>query len=110
MVALETGVRFIAQMLQRTSAAFTILAAARGGAIGRGCHDFDNARAVTVDLGAHGFAGQGERHENLPAIMHGDPVALCAKALDMKLHGLACHARLQAGSIANGQLRAAREG
>jgi hypothetical protein len=86
------------------------MAAARRGAIRRGGENFQDAGAVSVDFGQNRFAGQGERHEDLLAIVHGNAIALRAKTLDEKLHRFGRHARLQAVSTMDGQLRVMREG
>ena len=58
---------------------------------------------VAIDLGGNRFAGEGQRREHLLAIMQGDAIALCAKALDGECDGACGHARLEAGSAAERQ-------
>jgi len=110
MVTLEGRVCLVAEMLKRAPAAFTIMAAFRGRAIRRRCEEFNQTGAVAIDIGGHGFARQGEGHEDLAAFMVCDAIALGAEALDEKVDRLAGHAPLQAVSDTDGQLRVMREG
>ena len=86
------------------------MAALWGRALRRGRQQFNDARTISRKLNAHGFAGQGQRHEDLAAFVFGNSVALGAQPLDDKVDRLIRHERLQAVSRIEGQLRVSREG
>lgn len=79
-----------------------IVGAARADTVRTRAQNVDDARAVAVDWRRR-FACERKRREDLLAIMHGNAVALRAKALDGEGDGAGGHARLEAGSVAKRQ-------
>ena len=90
-VSLQLDVEIGRQVLQRTSPAFTIVAASRWLARRVGCNDRQEPGPVARDVRLDSFARQRQRHEDLLAFVLGDAVALRAKAQDGQCRGRRVH-------------------
>ena len=90
-VSLKLQVTIERKVLQRTTAAFTIMAAARRHSIRGRRDDRHNTCAIALDFGFDHLAWQRKRHEDLTAFMFGDAIALRAKAQDRQCRSRLCH-------------------